>query len=136
MDGLVQFEKINAIFNDRLTIIHNQKYLDNLINKQFERIDNKISSSSTRSQAHNNGMQIKMADHNEQDVATLMTITLELQDLYIFLALSISCCISCILIGILIGKCIYGSGVNAKFSPVPKYDYATSDFEDAKDANK
>eukprot|EP01084_Bolivina_argentea_P275859 470543_1 len=61
----------------------------------------------------------------------LITITLELRDLYTFIAISIGCCLLFMFIGIMIGKCIFQSKVNNGFSAVPKYDYSTSDVEDA-----
>lgn len=60
----------------------------------------------------------------------IMTITLRMTDLYIFVMVQFGLCVCCIAIGLLIGKYCMGNSGN-QFAAIPKYDYSTSDIEKA-----
>eukprot|EP01084_Bolivina_argentea_P275855 470536_1 len=59
----------------------------------------------------------------------LISIKLRIMDLYIFVTVLFGWSVLLMIIGILIGKCVYGYKTNAGFAPVAKYDYSTSDVE-------
>eukprot|EP01084_Bolivina_argentea_P009717 18126_1 len=205
-NGAVNNMRLKAIFEDRIAIIHNQKYLEHVINENINdkynnlrQLIQRVSLASTTN-VQNVKLEIELAektsiksvlaklDQIHVDVITgnniqqtrvptpspswqptptpvtpakkessmkidesqwqknlikdidaqskdnggtgLIRITLELRDLYVFVAVFIGCCLLFMVIGIVIGKCIYESRAKHGFSAVPKYDYSASDVDE------
>eukprot|EP01084_Bolivina_argentea_P314604 544921_1 len=67
---------------------------------------------------------------NLKESANLVIIQLGLKEIYIFVSIFIAYGLVLLVMGIVIGKYVFGYKSARGFTPVPKYDYATSDVED------
>eukprot|EP01084_Bolivina_argentea_P009718 18129_1 len=168
-DGEINNMRLNAVFRDRITIIHNQKYLEHVINHTYDKLRHLIQEESLTSTQNvenvkfvvmkkldeihedltpgspakqesrvklDDDQDVKKETHSrriqgESEEIGLISINykLRMMDVYLFVAVLFGWTVLFMIIGILIGKCVYGHKTNAGFAPVPKYDYSTSDVE-------
>eukprot|EP01084_Bolivina_argentea_P004490 8552_1 len=158
-NGEVDTTKINAIFNDRIAILHNQEAILHIVKSGLIGTDAKIDGQGLQmsriekiekniEQLLNISYQQKAPAAKEEvsirndefgldiqpkgDATSFITITLSMRELYSLVAVTIGFGSLCIIIGIVIGKCclINVYKTNGGFTPLPKYDYTTSDVED------